>query len=97
MLATANTAMIGIGNAPGRAETTPFPPGSQLVLYTDGLVERRDRPFEEGIALAVTHVATLPERLDPHQLIDSLLNALIGDTKAEDDIAILVIENTGER
>ena len=97
MLATANTAMIGIGNAPGRAETTPFPPGSQLVLYTDGLVERRDRPFEQGIAHAATHLATLPERLTPRQLIDSFLDALLGDTKAEDDIAILVIEHSEQR
>ena len=94
MLATANTHMIGISNAPGRADSAPFPPGSQLVLYTDGLVERRDRPFEEGIAHTAMHLATLAERLNPRQLVDSLLNVLLGDTKAEDDIAILVIENT---
>ena len=77
--------------------TAPFPPGSQLVLYTDGLVERRDRPFDEGIAHAATHLAALPERLNPGQLIDSLLDALLGDTKPGDDIAILVIENTQQR
>jgi serine phosphatase RsbU (regulator of sigma subunit) len=30
----------------GRVGTAPFPLGSQLVMYTDGLVERRDRPYQ---------------------------------------------------
>jgi hypothetical protein len=47
-----------------------------------------------GLAQAAAHLATLPERLEPRRLIDSLLDALLGDTKAEDDIAILVIANT---
>jgi hypothetical protein len=54
--------MIGLGTAPGGAQIAPFPPGSEPVLYTDGLVERRDRPFDEGVAGAATHLTTRPER-----------------------------------
>ena len=36
-----------------RTELAPFPRGATLILYTDGLVERRTRPFTEGIGLAV--------------------------------------------
>ena len=32
-----------------RVSTLAFPPGAVLCLYTDGLVERRDRPVDEGI------------------------------------------------
>jgi hypothetical protein len=63
-------------------------------MFTDGLVERRDRPFDEGIAQVAAHLAALPDRLDPHHLVDSLVDELIGDATAEDDIAIVVVEHT---
>lgn len=86
--------MIGLTHRRHIAGTAPFPPGSQLVLYTDGLVERRDRPFDVGVHLATTHLATLPEPLAPTDLIDSLLAELVGDGAAEDDIAVLVVERS---
>ena len=36
-----------IGSARPSRHSAPFPPGSQLVMYTDGLVERRDRPLQQ--------------------------------------------------
>jgi hypothetical protein len=57
-LDAANGAMIGIAlNLPGTTVTVPFPPGSRLVMYTDGLVERRDRFVDEGITLATAQLA----------------------------------------
>ena len=42
--------------------TLAFPPGSVLCLYTDGLVERRDRPIDNGIERRSGHLtATDPE------------------------------------
>jgi len=32
-----------------KAETVPFPAGTMIVLYTDGLVERRDEPIDDGL------------------------------------------------
>ena len=32
-----------------REATAILPPGSSLLLYTDGLVERRDTPLEERL------------------------------------------------
>ena len=37
--------------------TLDFPPGAVLCLYTDGLVERRDQPIDEGIARLCAAVA----------------------------------------
>lgn len=88
----ANAPMIGAGPTRNVSVSAPFPPGAQLVMYTDGLVERRNRSFLIGIKIAAAHLADLCQRLTPDELIDSLLDALIADTAAEDDIAILAVE-----
>lgn len=91
-LNTANGPMLGAGPTRTIADSAPFPTGSQLVLFTDGLIERRNRTFDTGLELAATHLASLSARLQPQELIDSLLHALIGDITPDDDIAILVVE-----
>ena len=62
----------GVSQTRSIADTVPFPPGSQLVLFTDGLVERRDRPFFTGVEMAATHLAALTAPLSPNEPIDSL-------------------------
>ena len=98
-LDTANGPLIGLDeNFPVAetlvlADTAPFPRGSMLVIYTDGLVERRDRPFNIGMDQIATHLARLRAPLAPEALIDSLLDALIGDKEPADDIAVLIVEH----
>ena len=95
ILDTANGTMIGVDlDLPGKTKTVPFPPGSRLVMYTDGLIERRDRPIDEGIRQAAAQLATTT-RLDPDQVIESLRDALIADRATEDDVAVLVVEHIG--
>ena len=49
---------IGVlGPAPRQVSTVTFPPGAVLCLYTDGLIERRDRPLDDGIA-RLSHALT---------------------------------------
>ena len=43
------------------ADVTPFPVGSQLVMFTDGLVERRDRRFDVGIGQLAAALAGLSD------------------------------------
>ena len=78
----------------GEIDTAPFPIGSQLIMYTDGLVERRDRPLQVGIDQAASHLAALSTNLAPRHVIDSLREALIGSKATDDDIAVLVVEHT---
>ena len=59
----ANAPILGIAPSDRRAEVAPFPPGATLIMYTDGLVERRDRPFTEGIDLAVDLLTRQPTDL----------------------------------
>ena len=43
--------LIGVSSQGRRqVSTVDFRPGAVLCLYTDGLVERRDQPIDEGIA-----------------------------------------------
>jgi serine phosphatase RsbU (regulator of sigma subunit) len=92
-LSTANSPIMGVSTTRTVSDTAPFPRGAQLVMYTDGLVERRDRGFDVGVAEAAHHLATLSDRLDNQDLIDSLLDTLVGGARPEDDIAIIVVEH----
>ncbi len=62
-------------------------------MFTDGLVERRDRPFEVGIEQIAASLTTLATGLVPIDLTDALLDALLDSGRAEDDVAILVIRH----
>jgi serine phosphatase RsbU (regulator of sigma subunit) len=93
LLDTANAPIIGHLQARRVADTAPFPVGSQLIMFTDGLVERRDRGFDVGVAEVAAFVAARTKPMAPHELTDSLLDALVGESYARDDIAVLVVEH----
>jgi serine phosphatase RsbU (regulator of sigma subunit) len=96
VLDAANGPMIGLADTALRnAGAASFVPGSQLVMYTDGLVERREQPFDVGVGRARDHLAS-SAGLSPSQLIDSLLDTLCADQPVDDDIAIVVVENRSE-
>ena len=93
-LDTANGMMIGVSSdLVGEIDTAPFPIGAQLIMYTDGLVERRDRPVQVGIDQAAAHLAALSTDLAPRHVIESLREVLIGSKATDDDIAVLVVEH----
>lgn len=79
-----------LGLAPGspRSEAeVDLPAGSTLLLYTDGLVERRDSDLGEGVqrlADALAEVAHLPLP----ELLDAVIAELVGGGGA-DDVAVL--------
>jgi serine phosphatase RsbU (regulator of sigma subunit) len=68
-------------------------PGSTLVLYTDGLIERRDRSVDEGIAALAAAIAAGPG--DVGELCDHLLDRMAGPVDQADDVALLVLRDTG--
>jgi len=65
--------------------------GDCLVLYTDGLVERRGEDIYEGIARLTTALAACG-RLGAEQMADSVLAGLGVSNGAADDIALVVID-----
>lgn len=67
----------------------PLTPGGTLVIYTDGLVERRGERLDEGLArlaAAGAREAAQP----PARLADALLRALLDDVDPADDVALVV-------
>ena len=67
--------------------------GSTLVLYTDGLIERRGESLAEGLRRLEKQSSQAPG--EPEAFCDSLLDALPADEAVEDDIAILAVTLTG--
>jgi PAS domain S-box-containing protein len=66
-----------------------LPPGSTLMLYTDGLVERRETSIDDGIARVSATVAG-GMHLPVNSVADAVLSELAPPTGYDDDIAIVV-------
>ncbi|GAB2724572.1 SpoIIE family protein phosphatase/ATP-binding protein [Kitasatospora kifunensis] len=78
---------LGLGGLPFAAAQLRLPADSTLVLYTDGLVEDRERDIEEGLVLlgrSLRHAGRAPE-----EICEAVLAALL-PPRPVDDIALLV-------
>lgn len=69
--------------------TVALPPAATLVLYTDGLVERRNQPLDAGIDAAAVAVAE-HARDHPDHVADHVMSAMTPAAGYEDDVAVLV-------
>ena len=79
---------LGTGaDARYRQDVVELAPGSVLVLYTDGLVERRGSSIDEGLGQLLSAVADGPR--DPEPLVEHVLERIVGDHERDDDIAVL--------
>lgn len=83
---------LGVGGEPFEEVEVELPEGALLALYTDGLVESRDHPLDEGLQ-AFVQALTDPSR-PLEDVCDHVLNSL--DTRhGEDDIALLMARVQG--
>jgi anti-sigma regulatory factor (Ser/Thr protein kinase) len=73
--------------AEGRAVLAP---GATLLLYTDGIVERRDMWIEEGLDQLVGVLGGLKGG-EPGDLLDSIVDAMLPGRQPSDDVAMLAI------
>jgi serine phosphatase RsbU (regulator of sigma subunit) len=77
--------LLGAAQDGYQAASIALRPGDLLLLYSDGLIERRDQPLDTGLA---TLCAAVRGHRDPEQAIDAALRAL--DTADSDDDTCLV-------
>ncbi|ANN18898.1 PAS sensor protein [Amycolatopsis orientalis] len=70
-----------------REETATLKPGTSVLLYTDGLVERRDEHIDEGLRRLCKALAD-NQSLSPDPLVAAIIDSLL-DTGQEDDVAVL--------
>ncbi len=90
LLTEAQSVLVGAALGLPRDElTAELPPGSTLVLCTDGLVERRDRDPDEGLE-ALRAAVERADGADADTVCDELLSAL-GAARRDDDVALLVV------
>ncbi|MGX1885836.1 SpoIIE family protein phosphatase [Streptomyces sp. NPDC055287] len=78
---------LGTGGLDFRTQQVPLPPGSLLVLYTDGLIEARDRDLDEGMGKLARALGHREQPLE--DLCDSILEQLL-PRLAQDDVAVLL-------
>jgi serine phosphatase RsbU (regulator of sigma subunit) len=87
------TQPIGVGTADRAVDAIcPLLPGTTIALYTDGLVERRRASIDEG--LDRLRSALRPGPVD--DVCNEIMDALIGDEAAEDDVALLLCRRRPE-
>ncbi|WP_432510840.1 SpoIIE family protein phosphatase [Kineococcus sp. SYSU DK001] len=79
---------LGAGQRRVQQERT-LEPGATLLLYTDGLVERRDRPMDVRLGELRDVVASLAGR-DVESLCDELLGRMLPDG-SDDDVAVVAV------
>ncbi|MFD7638721.1 SpoIIE family protein phosphatase, partial [Streptomyces sp. NPDC059873] len=83
---------LGVGGEPFEQVEVDVTEGALLALYTDGLVESRDQPLDEGLDAFRAALAHPSRPLE--DVCDHVLNTL--DTRhGEDDIALLMARIQG--
>ncbi|MFE6689309.1 SpoIIE family protein phosphatase [Streptomyces sp. NPDC057743] len=81
---------LGLGGGmPVETAELTLPEGSRLVLYTNGLIENRDRDIDAGLELLRTALARGGPDRSPERTCGDVLAALLPQ-RPSDDIALLV-------
>ncbi|CAL9503760.1 hypothetical protein SUDANB176_03496 [Streptomyces sp. enrichment culture] len=86
---------LGTGGWMHASGSIPLGPGSTAVLYTDGLVERRNEDLDEGIAALERALAGATGT--PQVVCDRLVRSAGVTPEHDDDVAVLVLQHPARR
>lgn len=91
-LEAAHAPMLGIHLLPGTSipeHERKLSPGSAVVLYTDGLIERRNSDLDAGMARLVQAVRGCEQR-ELDQRAEYVLREMLGSSDHDDDVCLLM-------
>ncbi|MEV0634902.1 SpoIIE family protein phosphatase [Streptomyces sp. NPDC050619] len=84
---------LGLGGLPFESAELELPEGTVLALYTDGLIETRERDIDAGHRL-LRHALEVPSA-SLEESCDRVLNGLLPPGGALDDVALLLARTLG--
>ena len=85
-LEDADNLLLGVTTPTRRSARRRLERGSTLLLYTDGLVERRGEHLQDGLDRLRAALAAGPQ--DVHELVGALVRRLDG---SDDDVALMAV------
>src|SRR3954468_15405750 len=84
------TPPLGVSDLPVHPETVvDFPPGTAIVLYPDGLVERRGEGVDSGLKRLLTAASASRDGLEA--LRDRVVESCLGPSSGDDDVTALFV------
>ena len=82
--------LMGLEDAVYSDLERPLPSGASLILYTDGVVERRGESLDVGLERLARAAASGPD--SPHQLCDHVLAELLPEPQQHDDVTAVIVK-----
>lgn len=87
--------LAAVAQAPQRVDArVTLPPGAVLILYSDGLIERRGEAVTAGMARLRQRVGDGDLARRP---VEALVDAMLADTTQPDDVCMLTLTRGGAR
>jgi serine phosphatase RsbU (regulator of sigma subunit)/anti-sigma regulatory factor (Ser/Thr protein kinase) len=88
---------LGMTQAPSFTdEVVPLRLGTSILLYTDGLMERRDESLDVGLERLRRTAEGLVNGREPSDSITDLVQKILGEERPIDDVALLLIQRDAE-
>ena len=91
VLTDASGPALGLGAGPWREISIDLRPRPLVMLYSDGLVETRERDLFDGIDELVDHVAAIPARRRQPRDLCARLAHLMSDGTSDDDVTLIAL------
>jgi len=89
--ASADLLLGVVPDSPRQESVQVLPRGATVLLYTDGLIERRDQHLQQGLELLQQTLRDLnADHLDLDTLVDELLQRML-PSQPEDDVAVIAV------